>query len=483
VSHFPSRRRIPPGKRLESVHYVTPKQMEVIRSQEFITGFVGGRGSGKSVVGCLKLMHEMRDGEECMAVSPTYGMLEESTFPTFLDLARRSGRLIRSWKSPKPMIRFRTTDGGVGMVVFRSGEDPNKLRGPSKAWLWLDEASIMHADVYRIGAPILRHREKMGRMLMTFTPRGRQHWTFETFFKRTEDPEEAQDAVSYGMARYLPQPNVKLVHSTSRENVFLAEEYVDLLSGMYSEAMRQQELEGLFVDIAGLMFSREHFHRIRAYESPKDAIRVRYWDKAATEGEGAYTAGCLMSMPTNGSPHPFIVEHVVRGQWSPAKRRAEMLKWAEHDEKEYGNVLIYIELEGGGGGKESGMEDARQMAGYPVFLDRVSGGSFRKKDGLYLPGPAKVVRSMNLAAQVEAGNVAYVDGSWNEDWLDELCAFPESSYADQVDCTAGAYNKLTYRKLPGNHSVERVETPQNIGQKVIELQKQIRRFGKPRVSS
>jgi hypothetical protein len=46
-------------------------------------------------------------------------------------------------------------------------------------------------------------------------------------------------------------------------------------------------------------------------------------------------------------------------------------------------------------------------------------------------------------AQCEAGTVFLVRGAWNADYIDELCVFPRSTYADQVDASSGAYNRLT----------------------------------------
>ena len=34
-------------------------------------------------------------------------------------------------------------------------------------------------------------------------------------------------------------------------------------------------------------------------------------------------------------------------------------------------------------------------------------------------------------------------GAWNQAYLEELCAFPLGSYADQVDASSGAFNKLS----------------------------------------
>ena len=50
---------------------------------------------------------------------------------------------------------------------------------------------------------------------------------------------------------------------------------------------------------------------------------------------------------------------------------------------------------------------------------------------------------------VENGDVMILRGSWNQDYLEELEAFPAGEFSDQVDGTSGAYNKLATTKRVG----------------------------------
>lgn len=460
---------------IQCYHRVYDKQKAFIDSTEFITGFVAGRASGKSYTGAMKVLWDARDGWEIMAVSPTYVMASDTTFPTFCEAAKSIGKLIRTKLSPFPRAFFKTNDGGRAEVAFRSGEDPEKLRGPSKPMLWIDEASICDENVFKIGVATLRYRGRMGQCLLTFTPRGRQHWTFREFFDQVDSGEAARSRgvglQQFGESWYRQRKNTCLIQAHSLENPFIANEYVDLISGVYTSAMREQELAGKFVDVAGLMFSRENFHLVQPYDVPRGAMRVRYWDRAATAGDGCYTAGALLCMPYDQKPFRVIVEDIVRGQWHPTDRDKVMLETAQRDAEKYGGeVIIYIEQEGGSGGKEIGQLDVAKLAGFPVFLDVVSGSRSRKKDGVTLPGPAKVVRAMGFAAQVEAGNVAIAKGGWNEPYLDEATAFPEASHADQVDAVSGAFNKLAIHWQGEPQSPERLAPPPGFGSKILEMQ-------------
>ena len=466
--------RLNNGK-LQVVHKVYDKQRLFLDSKKFVTGFVAGRGSGKSYTGALKVLQDARDGWAVMAVSPTYVVAGDTTFPTFVEAAKSVGKLIRTKTSPYPIAYFRTNDGGRAEIAFRSGEDPDKLRGPSKPMLWIDEASICHEDVFRVGVAVLRYRGRMGQCLLTFTPRGRQHWTFKEFFSVVDAQTAVADPASlhqFGTQWYRQKLNTCLIQAHSLENPFIAPEYVELISGVYTSAMREQELAGKFVDVAGLLFARDNFHLIAPHDVPRAGMRVRYWDRAASLDKGSYSAGALLCMPHDGKPYKVIVEDVVRGQWHPAERDRHMLEVAQRDFDKYqGEVVIYIEQEGGSGGKEIGQMDVAKLAGFPVFLDVVGGSRNRKRDGIELPGPAKVVRAMGMASQVEAQNVAVVKASWTEDLLDEMTAFPEATFADQVDACSGAFNKLAIYYRSGGAAPERFEPPvSNAGSRILEMQ-------------
>jgi len=170
----------------------------------------------------------------------------------------------------------------------------------------------------------------------------------------------------------------------------------------------------------GNMFPRELAEIVDA--APVEVDRVRYWDKAGTESAGAYTAGVRMSRDKNGL---FYVEDVVRAQHGALRRKALMHQTATLDGT---RVSVWVEQEPGSGGKESAELTIRDLAGYTVRSETVTGD--------------KATRADPFAAQWQAGNVKLVRGTWNKAYLDELEAFPSGKYKDQADASSGAFNKL-----------------------------------------
>lgn len=180
----------------------------------------------------------------------------------------------------------------------------------------------------------------------------------------------------------------------------------------------------------GNRFKREWFKIIDA--APELMTRIRYWDKAATEGGGKFSAGVLIGRTPE---RQVLIEHVARGQWSTGHRRSVMLQTAQLDAERFGNTAhIYIEQEPGSSGKDSVDDEILLLSEYPVHADRPTGD--------------KDTRLEPFVAQAEAGNVRLVRGAWNAAYIDEMCAIPSGTYRDQADATAGGYNKLA-RELTG----------------------------------
>jgi predicted phage terminase large subunit-like protein len=173
----------------------------------------------------------------------------------------------------------------------------------------------------------------------------------------------------------------------------------------------------------GGFFKRAWFTIVGA--APRDAKRVRYWDKAgAAPGKGDYTVGVLMALDEDGI---FYIEDVVRGQWPASERNQIIRQTAAMDREKYDRVATWIE-QPPGLGKESCDTVIKLLAGFNVKADPVHGD--------------KTERAEPFQSQAEARNVRLVSGLWNHDFLEELGGFPNASHDDQVDGAAGAFRKL-----------------------------------------
>ena len=180
----------------------------------------------------------------------------------------------------------------------------------------------------------------------------------------------------------------------------------------------------------GGMFQIDNIVIIVGEPRPNTVVKkVRYWDKAATE-EGkadSYTAGVLMYQLTDSR---WVIMDVKRGMWATDQRERIIRGVAEADGQD---TRVYVEQEPGSGGKESAQATILNLAGYACYADRPTG--------------KKEFRADPYSVQVNNGNFRMLRADWNFAFIDEHRLFPYSTYKDQVDAAAGAFNHLTQKRI------------------------------------
>jgi len=162
---------------------------------------------------------------------------------------------------------------------------------------------------------------------------------------------------------------------------------------------------------------------------------VRYWDKAGTYDGGAWTAGVKLGLQVlkKGLTKPlniFWVLDVVRFQEEAYEREGHILRVAQMDGM---GVEIWLEEEGGSGGKESVQNSISNLAGFRVRRDRPVGD--------------KVLRADPCSVQWNNYCFRVVQGPWNQAFFDELEFFPLGTYKDQVDALSGGFAALVAPRI------------------------------------
>jgi predicted phage terminase large subunit-like protein len=385
-----------------------PAQQAFVHSDAAFRAFCGGIGSGKTWAGAYDLIRRALPGRLYMVIAPTYAMLSDATFRGFLGLAQELGLVDPGEvkRSAPPSLRLRTG----AEVLFRSGDEPDRLRGPNLSGAWLDEASLMPADVFAVAIGRLREAGEQGWLTATFTPKGRRHWTYETFA--------------------TGRPDTALFSARTADNPFLPAGFDATVRRQYTAALASQELEGQFLDQGGALFQRHWFAVVD--RAPPLARRVRAWDLAATPKDEAgardldWTAGVLLGRDAAGT---YYVLDVRRLRGTPRQVEALVRRTAEADGRQ---VPIWMEQEPGSAGVAVIDHYLRLLAGFRFRGERSTG--------------SKADRALPLAAQAEGGAVKLLRGAWNRDFLDELELFPFGAHDDIVDGTALAFGRLATRK-------------------------------------
>lgn len=214
---------------------LTPQQAEFVRSKARRVAMIGGRGSGKTWAGAYRILRWARPDGTYLVVAPTYTMLRDFAWPTLFRLARRLG-LLTDVHASRMAMTIVTKGGGTALVLFRSADQPDRLRGLSVSGAWLDEASLMPQEVYEVVLFTLREAPEAW-LAATFTPKGRRHWTYEKFGR--------------------PGADCHTIHAPTWSNRFLPSDFVRAVRQEATGRLADQELEGLFVDLEGAEWPAE----------------------------------------------------------------------------------------------------------------------------------------------------------------------------------------------------------------------------------
>lgn len=231
--------------------------------------------------------------------------------------------------------------------------------------------------------------------------------------------------------------SVTFIASKLEDNKVLMESdpgYMANLKAM-TQVDRERLLEGNWKikPCSGMYFKRGYFEIVNAI--PHNVVSwVRSWDLAATEPTPENpspdaTAGVLMGRLDDGR---YIIADVRREQSKANAVRMLVKNTAVLDQMRYKFVNVTVPQDPGQAGKEQAESYIKLLSGFAVSKMTPSG--------------SKELRATPFASQVQAGNVLLLEGDWNEMYLSELEAFPESAHDDMVDASSDAFNKLQATK-------------------------------------
>ena len=307
--------------------------------------------------------------------------------------------------------------GKKGDLLFV--DDPNdakKMTSPAYrhgVHFWFDHAfSNRMAD--EKNSPIVVFGQRLGRTDLIGHLKESPEWE-ECRLSEEFDPENVSSTRVWKDSRTIPGEWL-------RPERFGPTEKQRVIGRMGSRGYLTQHIQNP-QDAEGSLFKAAWLILTEAF--PTSCVFCRYWDKAHTEDGGCYTAGVLIARDDHGI---WWIIDVVREQHSAMLREQLIRNTAMMDRQTYGHVTIVVEQEPSGG-KQSAEETIRTLAGYQVYADPAT------RD--------KVARALGFAAQCEAGNVRVLNRPWTKAYLEELTAFPDSQFADQVDATSGGFNWIS----------------------------------------
>ncbi len=204
--------------------------------------YVGGIRGGKTYAGARETLRSIykrgynRKGLSWL-VSPTYPMsaIVEKEFESACDLGGGKSLILKKYIGAHAYLLVPPAGSDKPYrVEVKTAEHPDRLRGSSLDFIWMDEAAMMDKEAYRI--LLGRILDSKGVILMTTTPRG-MNWLY--------------DEVHQNLGR---DPRMAEIHSTTSENPYLDPVDIEHLRGQYSTQFAKQELGAEFVAFDGLVY-------------------------------------------------------------------------------------------------------------------------------------------------------------------------------------------------------------------------------------
>jgi len=196
-------------------------QYDFVTCDDRFTAFVAGIGSGKTFGGAVKGCSLAKPGTLGLVAAPTYPMLRDATLRAY------EGILGDSMELHKGEMLGSLANGAE--ILFRSADNPDRLRGPNLHWAHLDEGALCAPGTWEVVIGRLRADGGAGPCFVTSTPKGR-NWL------------------------YQHSGEMRIFRAHTRDNPYLSREFVESLEGAYTGKFAAQELAGEFVAFEGLVY-------------------------------------------------------------------------------------------------------------------------------------------------------------------------------------------------------------------------------------
>jgi len=363
----------------------TTPQRGFITSEARNTAFIGGIGSGKTRASVIKAI-SMPPNTIGMLVAPTYGMLRDTIIRTFLEIINKAPAVLHSFNQSG--LHAVLWDGKE--ILFRSADNPERLRGPNLSWAALDEAALMSRNTLDI--MLGRLRLEPGNMWFTTTPKGKNHW----------------------LAEYIETGHVEVHTSRTMDNPYLPTSYLESLKTQYSTQFYRQEVLGEFVDMEGSRVKREW---LKTGEPPDrfDRITMGVDLAISTKADADYTAVVVLGASAGNT-------------------------WVLHAERTrtgFNGVLNFVQsIANKWNPSIVAIESVQYQA---AVVEQLLRSTNLPVQGVK-PDRDKLTRFLPLEARYEQGLVWHSPNL--RDFEDELLSFPHGTHDDLVDASAYAYNVL-----------------------------------------
>ena len=373
---------------------ISRKQAQFLDSNARTVIFRGGIRSGKTWILCYKAIEYALSGKRFCLVSFSYPVLRDVVMWTMEQILTNYAPYNHRFYIGDKICTIDGTD-----ILFRSGDQPDALRGLSLDGFGIDEArEFKTRAIYDIMIGRLSNNPAAQGYIAS-SPKGK-NWAWEL----------------------EKQPGVETIIQRTDENPFLPPDYVVSLRQAYTTQYGAQELNADIIDMGAGVINSKWFIVIPTI--PAHGKAVRFWDVAVTTKTSSdYSAGALVSIKDK-----ITIHNMDRGKWEYPDLRKRIIARAKED-----GIDIPICI-----------EEAGQMRAVIDDLKRAPELRMHTIRAI-VPRGEKFARAMPWVSRAQLGSVQVCQGPWNNDFFDECNSFTGDmthQHDDQIDAVSGAYQAL-----------------------------------------
>ena len=284
----------------------TAYQDVFLRKDKRYYAFVSGVGAGKTYAGIVRTILNMRDwnpGEMGAIVAPTRQMIVNVIIPEMREMGILDAWEYNSAYADEPGIH--APNGSRALILSADNKKTiERLRGLNLAWGWIDERTAVPTRAHEILSQRLRTGNYRN-LFETTTPSGKGD--IYDFYVGSLDIQPQ----GYGQADiYASDDRLAIVGVPTDANPHTPEDYKESMQQDLPDKIRQQEVEGKFVEIGSGIFTLDMMSYTHTTEMDESwtmnyILGVDPASKAdeqqARETDSDYWAICLIGVrPTTG---------------------------------------------------------------------------------------------------------------------------------------------------------------------------------------
>lgn len=205
--------------------------IHVLKTNNYIHNGIVHHNCGKTHSLVMKMFYLMDENKKLPGgfLVPNLKMFKKDVLPTIREICEKNN-IEYDYNKTDAIFHFPLTDSII--YVYHAEDEGRSIRGSNLAFMLINEVTLI--DKHSFDAALARVRIKDAKLLqvaMSGTPES-FNWVYDYFIQK-------------------PRDDTDLIFGNSRENIYLADDYIKNLEASYDEMMIKQFIDGHFVNLTG----------------------------------------------------------------------------------------------------------------------------------------------------------------------------------------------------------------------------------------